>query len=394
MKRFSTWKSPGTGLLAACLLFFVGGIELLSGTGFRQPFLSSGWLGQGPGDERPGAAPDGPLLFYRNGLLISKQINPQGAALTLSTDTIRDAKAARFTCFVEETGGRFSFPLHPIPASEPSVYDVPEKMLVFSDIEGNFKGLQLLLQKSGVVDERLAWQFGKGHLMIVGDSFDRGRQVTECLWLFYKLEEEARLAGGKVHFLMGNHDQMNLRGNFRYVRRKYGQNADTLREPYGGWYDENTELGRWLRSKNIAERIGKVLFVHAGISPEVAQERLSLDEMNRIARQGLRATSEPQSTGIDQLIIYSELSPTWYRGLAQEQLTAQQVKTVLKAVGAQQMVIGHTILGRIKPLYDNRVIAIDLEHQKSAAAGYMQALWTEGGKMFVFDTRTGKQELK
>lgn len=85
--------------------------------------------------------------------------------------------------------------------------------------------------------------------MLVGDFFDRGLNITECLWLIYKLEKEAEKQGGKVHFILGNHEMMNLKSELRYVRDKYHENADTLKLDYKKWYANNTELGRWLRTK-------------------------------------------------------------------------------------------------------------------------------------------------
>jgi len=76
-------------------------------------------------------------------------------------------------------------------------YVLPETMFVISDIEGNFAGLKMILQSAGVIDKALHWSFGKGHFVFNGDLFDRGGQVTECLWFIYKLESEAEAAGGK-----------------------------------------------------------------------------------------------------------------------------------------------------------------------------------------------------
>ena len=42
--------------------------------------------------------------------------------------------------------------------------------------------------------------------MIIGDIFDRGKDVPQIFWLFYKLEEEAAKAGGHVSFMLGNHE--------------------------------------------------------------------------------------------------------------------------------------------------------------------------------------------
>ncbi|WP_315816501.1 hypothetical protein [Paraflavitalea speifideaquila] len=49
-------------------------------------------------------------------------------------------------------------------------------------------------------------------------------------------------------------------------------------------YAENSELGKWLRTKNIVEKIGNILYVHGGISRELNQLHLSVTEINQLAR--------------------------------------------------------------------------------------------------------------
>jgi len=63
-----------------------------------------------------------------------------------------------------------------------TVYSPPEKILVISDIEGDFSYIRDILQCQGVINKQCSWTYGKGHLVIIGDVFDRGNDVTECLW--------------------------------------------------------------------------------------------------------------------------------------------------------------------------------------------------------------------
>lgn len=137
---------------------------------------------------------------------------------------------------------------------------------------------------NGIIDESFNWTFGEGHLIINGDVFDRGKQVTECLWLIYSLEEKAKLAGGYIHFILGNHELMNLSGNLSYVKEKYLQNSVKIGKEYNDLYSKESELGRWLRTKNIIEKIGDLLFVHAGISKEVNELQMSVGQINDLAR--------------------------------------------------------------------------------------------------------------
>jgi hypothetical protein len=372
--------------------YLVAGVTLVyTGTIERFYFLPPLSL---KGPDRSSFAADGPWLFYRGQKIVRKQIVPQGGRLAVHTDTLPTAGTPLLTCHITETSTSFTFPQHSFPATQPIYYPAPAKMLVVSDIEGNFNGLQQLLTGTGVIDPHARWQFGTGHLVFVGDMFDRGLQVTECLWLLYKLEHEAEQAGGKVHFLLGNHELMNLTGNYKYVRRKYRHNADSLHVAYGQWYSPTTELGRWLRSKNVMERIGSTLFVHGGISPQILAHHLSLVQLNQLTRQGIDVADRNALQGVAKLVSQSELSPDWYRGIALQEASTQHVEQVLHTYGVKTMVIGHTPSKQIHTLYQRRVIAIDILHQDNTAQGFMQALWWENGAFYVIDNRGIKQPLQ
>ncbi|MDF7810116.1 metallophosphoesterase [Hymenobacter sp. YC55] len=380
------------GVLLLVVLYFAGGIGLLALGKINRLYFLPGWSIKGPHSvsDFSGVAADGPLVVSEGGRLISKRIVPSGNSLLVQTDTLRPDGRDTLTCFVQETKREFRVPLRRTPDSlavEATEYPAPAKWLALSDIEGNFKGFESLLRGAGVVDQHLAWQFGKGHLVLVGDFFDRGLNVTECLWLIYKLEQEAKQAGGKVHFILGNHERMNLTGHYKYVRRKYRANADTLGIPYENWYDRSTVLGQWLRTKNVVERIGGVLFVHGGISPAVATQRLSLNRLNALARASID-TPVAQLSAQERQATQPPSSPDWYRGLVFEEAEEAEVAQILAAYSASTMVVGHTPVERIKPLYHGKVIAIDLPHQELTDKGQpLHALLMENGKLRVLDSQ-------
>lgn len=344
--------------------------------------------------DRSGFAPDGPIVMLRGSQRISRQILPSTNGLRVATDTL-PAGAATVTCYPDSTSS-FQVALRlAAPTPQPDQYPTPEKMLIVSDIEGNFEGFRQLLTSAGVMDQAHTWRFGRGHLVLVGDFFDRGLNVTECLWLIYKLEQEAEQAGGKVHFILGNHEIMNLTGKLHYLRRKYRVNADSLGLPYEKWYTPTTELGCWLRSKNVIEKIGPTLFLHGGLSPEVASKQLTLTAINNLARRGLGRpwNTAPSKGSLEALVTHSQLSPDWYRGLVQKKTPAAVVGQMLRQYGVARMVVGHTPVERITALYNRRVLAIDLPHQENMAKGYMQAVWVVGDTFYTLDTRGPKVPL-
>jgi hypothetical protein len=198
-----------------------------------------------------------------------------------------------------------------------------------------------------------------------------------------------------VHFIVGNHERMNLTGHYKYVRRKYFRNADTLGVPYARWYDRAAVLGQWLRTKNVVEKIGSVVFVHGGISPQIAAEGLSLTQLNALARSSSIDTTVTALTPQARRVTQPPGSPDWYRGLVREEPTEEEVAAVLRAYGATAMVVGHTPVERISRLYHGKVVAIDLPHQQRTDAGQpLQALWLEGGMMRIVDSRGIKTPIE
>ncbi|MFI5132638.1 MAG: metallophosphoesterase, partial [Chitinophagales bacterium] len=165
------------------------------------------------------ALKDGPYVLYTDNTTVARYIN-NNAVETKNTDDL--------TAATDLDNSRFKITLKNKLVIEPAVYPKPEKLLALSDIEGNFEAFRKLLQTNKVIDEGYNWTFGQGHLVFSGDMFDRGEQVTECLWLVYTLEEKAKAAGGYIHFILGNHEIMNLNGDIRFVKEKYLANAKLL----------------------------------------------------------------------------------------------------------------------------------------------------------------------
>jgi hypothetical protein len=50
----------------------------------------------------------------------------------------------------------------------------------------------------------------------VGDILDRGDQEVPILYYFEALQRQAAAAGGALHVLNGNHETMNVAGNYRW----------------------------------------------------------------------------------------------------------------------------------------------------------------------------------
>lgn len=275
-------------------------------------------------------------------------------------------------------------------------------LFVMADTHGEFEIAAQLLQRHGVIDERLGWSFGKGHLAVLGDVFDRGPNHTELLWLIYKLEAEARRAGGAVHLAIGNHEAMVLTGDERYLNPKYRRVAALLGvERHAMLWDGQTVLGQWLRSKAAVFRLGDYLCLHGGVSRELIDRGFTLAQVNRVLRDAL--TGSPARLDEVARFVLGESGPLWYRGYF-EQLARRagftpasraDVDRVREHFGVETILVGHTRVPAITALYEGRVIAVQVypHRHEHTGAPVMEALLIRNGQMYRANVDGGRERL-
>jgi len=300
---------------------------------------------------------------------------------------------------------QFTFQLKDSINSEFDVYDLPEKLIIMSDIEGNFDGFSSFLINNGIVDKNLKWIFGNGHLVLNGDFVDRGENVTQVLWLIYKLEQEAQKQNGKIHYILGNHEIMNFQGNVSYANKKYRRVAqlisknDSLKIATQFLYSDKTELGKWLRSKNVIEKIGNYIFVHAGLSPEILKYNASISQINKIARENWDKNlyDEEENNKVENFIT-GKKGVYWYRGLAQDykyynKIKVNELNEVLKFYQAEKIVFGHSVMEDITKEFNGKAINTDVKHGQEKNSEKTKGLLIQNGIEYKIDGKGKKTKL-
>ena len=287
------------------------------------------------------------------------------------------------------------------PAEEiPYAWTGVERVVAIADLHGDFERFVYILAHPQValVDNDLHWIGGKAHLVQLGDVADRGNEARRIYELIMRLEKEAAAAGGAVHMLLGNHEEMNITGialdypryvlvvqfvsflpdDFRKTREeKYIKTLPPdqrkqaeiegldVRTDYGlaeFWQkiidDKDPEarrayvlgfneaVGDWLLRKNTIIKINDVVYVHGGISQ--ALSKWPLREINTVMRtelayfQGIMRDPQRTTRAFKPRLVYEPESPLWFRGLAESGKAAQaEVDRILANLEAKAMVIGH-----------------------------------------------------
>lgn len=303
---------------------------------------------------------EGPYVFASENDWRARSVDARGEA-----SEVEVRKGRVHVAPVDGVAG-FEVKLRPPPQAasshEPLAKDTP--LFVVADTHGEYAILVALLKAQRIVDERLRWSFGNGHLVISGDMVDRGPRQLEILWLLYKLEAEARAAGGHVHVLIGNHEALVLRGEQRYLHPRYSEVARRLgASGYSQLRGSDTVLGAWLRSRPAMLKLGDLLIVHGGVSAELAASGLDLDEINAIVRRYLDVPHRMRaSEGSREALVVGADGPLWYRGYfpadgAPPAASDAEVAASLERFGVSRILVGHTMVERVLPLYGGTAAA-------------------------------------
>jgi hypothetical protein len=301
---------------------------------------------------------DGPYIFYNNNAIDVKWIkNNRLVEKTVVNNNFKFVKR------------KFGFEFNPEWIEQSKNQDIDfkqtytgvENLIAVSDIHGQFGVFAKLLIEHGVLNKDLDWIFGTGHLVVLGDIMDRGPKVTETLWLVYKIEQQAKLSGGMVHVMLGNHEIMVLNNDIRYINEKYQKTAQTMGTTYTQLFSDNSFLGNWLKSKPVMVKINDLLFVHAGISPEFIQNNFSISETNELFKNQL-VGKDWDTIFKDSTLTFMMRSkgPVWYRGYFKTPfIEISELDNILAYFNVSRVIVGHTSFPNISSLLGGKIIGID-----------------------------------
>ena len=366
----------------------------------------------------------------------------------------------------------------------------PSRLVAIGDVHGDYDALVAMLQSTGLLDAKLRWSGGNAVFVQVGDFLDRGPKDRQVMDLLMRLEKEAPRRGGRVIVLLGNHEAMNIIGDLRYVSEAgYGNYANKnsekrrtkaysqyvsyrrefarshgLQEPVldavveAEWmkahplgYVERrqalqagSKYGVWLRARPAMVKVGKILFLHGGVSPALASSSVEavnqrvkdefrafdayhryfvdhglilpffdLPEMTEAARTDLTSKEEevvrkkaeaaaegrafqPDQATQNHIRYLSDFlslptwytvaadGPLWFRGFAEwsEEEGAPHVTNVLSSYGVERIVAGHsTQKGQISSRFGGKVLLIDTG---------MLTSYYPGGRPSALEIRAGE----
>jgi hypothetical protein len=270
---------------------------------------------------------------------------------------------------------------------------VPGRLIAIGDLHGDLAATRAALRLGGAIDESGRWIGGNLSVVQTGDVLDRGDDERAILDLLEQLTASAQGDGGQLIALNGNHEVMNVQGDFRYVTRggvtgfagvrPRSPHARAAPPPFedraaaflpGGAYA--LQLGR----RDVIAVVGDSLFVHGGVLPE--HVRYGIERINQEAREWMRAGDRRAPEAVA-----SESAPIWVRDYSLDPVApnvCDRLGEVLSALNVKRMVVGHTVQNAgISSACDGRVWRIDVGLSRYYGSGPIQVLEIQQGKLRV-----------
>jgi hypothetical protein len=260
---------------------------------------------------------------------------------------------------------------------QPSYFPSASRILVIGDIHGDVQTFMKCLYAANIFNTKLEWIAQPRDTIVVQlgdqvDSMSRGGNEdwetvpdVEMLYLTDRLDTIARMQGGRVLSLLGNHELMNVTGDFSYVSPSSARKIDPqLRQQM---FRPGGTLSQILAKRNVILRIGHHIFCHGGILPhhlDAANNNIQI--INDVMRKFLRNLPITSHEGqILSKCIFDQQGILWSRLYvemfeANKAILEQVVDQVLQNTQTKHIYVGHNTVQAITPILNAKIIFTDV----------------------------------
>jgi len=238
-------------------------------------------------------------------------------------------------------------------------YPYPPKLIVIGDIHGDIKRFKDILLDANIINANIEWIADPPNTIVIqmGDQIDSvNRDIgikewevladTEMLYFTNLLDKLAQSKGGRLISIIGNHEFMNVIGNYSYVSQKSINNNHIKRYEQ---FKPGGSLSSILSNRPIIVKIGNMLFSHAGITSNhiniLNKYSKDISYINRIWKKFVQTnTVLNEDRELFNSILSDDQGILWTRNLDE----IDNIKTLLKTLNCNHMFVGHTVVEGIK----------------------------------------------
>ncbi|KAH9940970.1 Metallo-dependent phosphatase [Amylocystis lapponica] len=278
-------------------------------------------------------------------------------------------------------------PPSPVSAEESTVPgQFTRRIVAVGDLHGDSPNAHTVLQMAGVVDASGDWTGAVDVFVQTGDIIDRGDDTIKLFLWMDRLRDQAHAVGGEVMSHLGNHEWMNVIGDWRYVypseiatfgsvaARQKMLSTGRIGKSWSANYTTTSRLplhpalgapntdfdptSTFSRTSPLSH--AAISFVHGGLAPnypDLTPFPSRINELGQALLRKLQRRTPPpphpphpypglpaDATDAEKGLYDGSSGPLWYRGwaLEPEDKACSAVDDVLQRTGTRRMVMGHT----------------------------------------------------
>ena len=253
---------------------------------------------------------------------------------------------------------------------EQPVFD--SRVVAIGDLHGDLAQTLDALCTGGLIDVAERWIGGNTTLVQTGDILDRGDDERAIIELFDRLAAEAEAAGGAVVRLNGNHEIITVDADYRYVTEAACDGfADLegldLSQPELSGLSENCKkrgaaflpggsFALKLAEQPVVAVVEGSAFVHGGLF--AGHLEYGLDRVNHEVRAWMRGEQDDHPGPVGSNAASLVWNRTYSDGVPSKE-ACDLLEETLVELGAERLVVGHTVQAAINPECDDLVWRID-----------------------------------
>ena len=250
----------------------------------------------------------------------------------------------------------------------PSVLPPVKRIIAIGDLHGDFKATIIALTNAKLINKKREWIGGKTVVIQLGDQVDRGGRDDDApdedseikiMNLFDRLHKQAELVGGAVYSLLGNHELMNVLGDFSYTSVMGIKHFGGEDERYKHFRPGGRIAKKFGRNRNIIMKIGNWVFVHGGLTPRLAK-KYKIPEINSIMRSYLMGNEKLENNLCFRELFLNNGSLLWTRRYSEENPDCKSLELTLQYLNAKKLVVAHTPQDKINCKCKGSIWRIDV----------------------------------
>ena len=243
-------------------------------------------------------------------------------------------------------------------------YPMPDRLVIIGDIHGDIKRFKNILLDAKIINNNIEWIAEPQNTIVIqmGDQIDSLNRIEDNDWEVLEdiemlkftdlLDKIASTKGGKVISIIGNHEFMNILGNYTYVSAKSIANNEKRRNEL---FKPGGQLSKILSNRPIIIKIGSLLFCHAGLKEShlfvLQKYNKEIFYLNKLWKTFALTNNinNQEDSEIFSKIILDDDGILWTRSLT----SGEELNIVLKNINCNHMFVGHTVVDSIKLINNN-----------------------------------------